>query len=77
MSIAAAKHGDATRARGSAALKRPGDTPAQHTKAAFYELPDPGPTRPQEDMPYDEHRRITAEWLITWLKEGDARLAMS
>lgn len=28
------------------------------------------------DISAEERRKMIAEWLITWLKEGDARLAM-
>lgn len=43
--------------------------------------PSPGfsghaPETEDADTMAEEHRKMIAEWLITWLKEGDARLAM-
>lgn len=74
MAITNAKQEHATLAGGSgAARNNPGDEPASEIKGATPRSPAFGAQMPLDGLSPDERRKTTADWLITWLKEGDAQ----
>lgn len=76
MSIATDKQVAATHARGSAALKKPEDKPTQ-AETAPHRTEGFSSKISLEDMSPDERRKLTAQWLSTWLREGDTRHSMN
>jgi hypothetical protein len=77
MSTETTRQGDVARAGGPAALNDDEDKRVQGIKGASDPDPVLGSVRLREGMPPEERRKITAQWLSTWLREGDARMTMN
>ena len=77
MSTETASEEHVARASGPVALKDVEDQAAQGVKDAPHPGPALGSDRLREGMPPEERRKLIAQWLSTWLKEGDARMTMN
>lgn len=77
MSTETATQEELARASGPAALSNDEDQPVQRIRGESHSGPKLGSNRLREGMPPEERRKVTAQWLSTWLKEGDTRLAVN
>jgi hypothetical protein len=75
MFAATAEHEYTAHSSGSSALMGSKDEPAHDITGASSRRSDFISSVSHETMSPEERRKVVAEWLIAWLKEGDPQLA--